>query len=71
MSTVDFTALRERSEMWVNFFRSCDLGTVVKDCCSTVWQKRGTDTWQRVGHEGDYQSRDIQWPAEVLRRGAD
>lgn len=59
----------ERHEMWVNFFSSKPLGTVVLAEDQTVWQKCDQWCWKRVGAAGDYTPESIAWPVSVLLDG--
>ena len=59
----------ERAQMWVNFFNTKPLGTVVLAQDQTVWQKRDRWTWQRVGAKGEYMPESIEWPVDVLLDG--
>ena len=59
----------ERADMWLNFFSSCQLGTVIRASDSTVWQKRGKFLWQTVGSGNEYGPDSIAWPADVLDAG--
>lgn len=61
--------VKERSEMWANFFWACKLGTVLRAADATIWQKRGTFQWQAIGASSDYSAESIAWPVDVLAEG--